>query len=59
MQWLVLALNLEVLDLSDDAFAVDDLAEYDVLLVEVRCQDGGDEELGSIRGCTLSALTIT
>jgi len=35
-------LRLEVFDLAYDALAVDDLAEYDVLLVEMWCRDGGD-----------------
>ena len=46
--WLVAALGLQVLDLSHDALAVDDLSVDDVLLVEMRCRDGGDEELRSI-----------
>jgi hypothetical protein len=46
--WLVAALSLQVLDLSHDALAVDDLSVDDVLLVKMRCRDGGDEELRSI-----------
>jgi len=46
--WLVAALGLQVLDLSHDALAVNDLSVDDVLLVEMRCRDGGDEELRSI-----------
>jgi hypothetical protein len=48
MPWLVAALGLQVLDLPHDALAVDDLSVDDVLLVEMRCRDGGDEELRSI-----------
>lgn len=49
MPRLVAALCLEVLDLPDDALAVDDLAEHDVLLVQMWRQDRRDEELGSVR----------
>jgi hypothetical protein len=48
LQWFVAALCLEVLDCSDDAFAVDDFAEDDMLLVEMWCQNGSDEELRAI-----------
>lgn len=48
MPWLVAALCLEVLDCSDDAFAVDDFTKDNVLLVEMWCQDGGNEELRAI-----------
>lgn len=43
--WLVTALGLKVLDLSDDALAVDHFAEDDVLIVEMWCGDGCNEEL--------------
>jgi len=46
---LVAALGLEILDLADDALAVDDFAEDDVLVVEMGCRDGGDEELRAVR----------
>jgi hypothetical protein len=48
LPWLVAALCLEVLDLTDDALAVDDFTEHDVLLVQVRCVDGRDEELRAV-----------
>jgi hypothetical protein len=54
--WLVAALHLEVLDFADDALAVDDFAEHYVLLVQVGCGNGGDEELRSVGACFLSAL---
>ena len=46
--WLVAALGGEVLDLADDGFAVQDLAEDDVFVVQVGGCDGGDEELRAI-----------
>ena len=36
------------LDLLDQIVVVDDLAENDVLAVQPRGLDGGDEELGSV-----------
>ena len=48
MVWLVAGLRLEVLDLSHDALAVDDFAKDYVLLVQMRCIDSGDEELGAV-----------
>jgi hypothetical protein len=48
MQWLVAALCLEILDRSYDALAVDDLAEHNMLLVQMWCGDGGDEELRAV-----------
>jgi hypothetical protein len=42
----VAALCFEVLDFSDDTLAIDDLTEDYVLVVEVRCGDRCDEELG-------------
>lgn len=36
------------LDLSDEVLALGDLTEDDVLVVQPRGDDGGDEELGSV-----------
>jgi hypothetical protein len=46
--WLVSALCLQVLDLSDDALAIDDLAKDDVLLVKMWCGNSGNKELGAV-----------
>jgi len=48
MPWLVGTLCLEVLNRPDHALAADDLAEDDVLLVEMGCGNGRDEELRAI-----------
>jgi hypothetical protein len=48
MVWLVAALCLEVLNCSHDALAVDDLAEHNVLLVQVWRGNGGNEELRAV-----------
>lgn len=48
LPWLVAALGLQVLNLSHDALAVDDLAVDYVLLIEMRCGDCGDEELRAV-----------
>jgi hypothetical protein len=53
---LIAALSLQVLDLAHDALAVDNLAIDDVLLVEVRCGDGGDEELRAVGACLVSGM---
>ena len=45
MHGLVSTLRLKVLDLSYDALTTDDLSEYYVLLIEMRCWYGGHEEL--------------
>jgi len=41
-------LHGDVFDMADDGFAGDDLAEDDVLAVEVRGRRGRDEELRTI-----------
>jgi hypothetical protein len=48
MPWLVAALCLEVLNRSYDALAIDDLAKHNMLLVQVWCRNGGDEELRAV-----------
>jgi hypothetical protein len=45
---LVTRLSLQVLNLAHDALAVDDLAVDDMLLVQMRCGDGRNEELRSV-----------
>jgi hypothetical protein len=37
-----------VFDLADEGLAIEDLAEDDVLAVEMRSGDGGDEELRAV-----------
>ena len=46
--WLIAALRFEVLDFSHDALSVDDLTEDDVLLVQVRSDDGRNKELRAV-----------
>ena len=48
VEGLVAALGLEILNLADDALAVDDFAEDDVLVVKMGCRDRGDEELRAV-----------
>lgn len=48
MPRLVAALRLEVLDLSDNALSIDDLAKDNVFLVQVRRLDGRYEELRTV-----------
>jgi hypothetical protein len=48
LERLVAALTFEVLDVADDALAVDDSAEHNVLLVQMGSGDGRDEELRAI-----------
>jgi hypothetical protein len=50
---LVSALSLQVLDLAHDALAVDDLAVDYVLLVEMGCGNGGNEELRAVCACLM------
>ena len=45
---LVAALGGEILDFSDNGFAIQDFTENNMLAVEVRGRDSCDEELGSI-----------
>lgn len=47
-----------VLDLADEGLAGDDLAEDDVLAVEVGGGDGGDEELGAVGVCVVSSSPL-
>ena len=53
------ARGLGVLDRAHDRLAADDLAEDDVLAVEVRRWDGGDEELGAVGVWACVCLSIT
>jgi hypothetical protein len=48
LKWLVSTLCLEILNLSDDALAVDDLAEDNMLLVQVWRRNSRDKELRAI-----------
>lgn len=45
---LVAGSSAQVLDLADNGLAVEDFAKDNVLAVEVRCGNGGDEELGAV-----------
>jgi len=47
MDWLV-ALSLEILDFSNNAFSAEHLSEYHVLAIEMWSRYGGDEELGAV-----------
>lgn len=49
---LVSVIGLHFLDLPQDALAGQDFAEYNVFLIEVGRENGGDEELASIGTCT-------
>lgn len=48
LQGFVAALGLEVLNCSDDALAVNNLAKYDMLLVEMWCRNSCNEKLGAV-----------
>ena len=48
LQRSVVGVGLEGLNVSDDAHALDDLAEHDMLAVQVRSVDGGDEKLTTV-----------
>ena len=48
LEWLISALRLEVLDFSDDALAVDDFSKDNMFLVQMRRENGSDEELGAV-----------
>jgi hypothetical protein len=54
VQWLVSALGLQILDLAHDALAVDDFAVDYVLLVEMGCGNGSNEELRTVCACLMS-----
>lgn len=54
MEGLIAALSLQILNLSYDAFAVDDLAIDYMLLVQMRCGHGGNEELRAIGAYSVS-----
>lgn len=56
MIWLVPALGLQILDLSHNALAVDDLAKDDVLLVQMWRWNGRNEELGTVGGWIVVSL---
>lgn len=56
VEGLVAALRLEVLDFSDNALAVDDLAEDYVLVVKMRRWYRGDEELRAVGACNKSVF---
>jgi hypothetical protein len=46
---LITALCLHILNLPNNTLTIDDLAEYYMFLVQVRCRHGCDEELGTVR----------
>lgn len=56
VQRLVAALGLQVLNLAYDALSIDNLAVNDVLVVEMGCRDGSDEELRAIGACLELAM---
>ena len=45
LQWPVIGVCLEGLNVSDDAHALDDLAKHHMLAIQMRSVDCGDEEL--------------
>ncbi len=45
---LVAALGLEILDLSNDALAINNFAINNMFLIEMWCGDSGNEELRAI-----------
>jgi hypothetical protein len=57
-EWLVAALCLKVLNFPDNALAVDDLAEYNMLVVQVWCGNGGNEELGAVGAWCCKHLSL-
>lgn len=58
MNWLVV-LCFEILDLADNAFAIQDFAEDNMLAIQVRSGDSCHEELGTIGACEVVMIELS